>query len=71
MKVNTIEHNGLSDNELQHEYSAYRSLEKALEVIGLFVSFPVLTVTEISKKLGYPKSTISGLLKTFCKFEIV
>ena len=70
MKIDTIEHNGLRDHELQQQYSAYRSLEKALEVLGLFVQFPVLTVTEISKKLGYPKSTISGLLKTFCKYEI-
>jgi IclR family acetate operon transcriptional repressor len=71
MKINTIERSALGNNALQNDYSAYRSLEKALEVLGLFVIFPVLTVTEISKKLGYPKSTISGLLKTFCKYEIV
>ncbi len=71
MKVNTIEHTNYSNNELHNDYSPYRSLEKALEVLGLFVIFPVLTVTEISKKLGYPKSTISGLLKTFSKYEIV
>ena len=71
MKIDTIEQYGVSQSELQSDYSPYRSLEKALEVLGLFVLFPVLTVTEISKKLGYPKSTISGLLKTFCKFDIV
>ncbi len=71
MKINTIEHSGLGHNELRYGYSPYRSLEKALEVLGLFATFPTLTVTEISKKLGYPKSTISGLLKTFSKYEIV
>lgn len=71
MKIDTIEQYGVSQGALQNDYSPYRSLEKALEVLGLFVLFPVLTVTEISKKLGYPKSTISGLLKTFCKFDIV
>ncbi len=71
MAIDTIERIGVGHNDLQNDYSPYRSLEKALEVLGLFVLFPVLTVTEISKKLGYPKSTISGLLKTFCKYEIV
>lgn len=70
MKSDTIEQ--VADKrDKQIVSSPYRSLEKALDVINLFNNFPVLTVTEISNKLGYPKSTISGLLKTLSKYELV
>jgi|YelNatPaOPRAMG01_1025707.scaffolds.fasta_scaffold13169_1 DNA-binding IclR family transcriptional regulator len=59
------------NNQANKPYSAYRSIEKALEVLGLFTKFPVLTVTEVSKRTGYPKSTISGLLNTLCKYNIL
>ncbi|MCL4557515.1 MAG: IclR family transcriptional regulator, partial [Deltaproteobacteria bacterium] len=69
MKVDTIEQTiGRVETSVS---SPYRSLEKALDVLNLFNTFSVLTVTEISRKLGYPKSTISGLLKTFGKYELV
>lgn len=70
MKVDTIEQM-TGKVESRGLSSPYRSLEKALDVLNLFNNFPVLTVTEISHKLGYPKSTISGLLKTFSKYELV
>lgn len=69
MDINTIEQNKVGIK--QNNFSAYRSLEKALDVLELFIFFPVLSVTEISRKTGYPKSTISGLLKTFCKYGVV
>jgi len=70
MKVDTIE-SIANKVERQPNHSPYRSLEKALDILGLFSNFPVLTVTGISSKLGYPKSTISGLLKTFCRYDLI
>ncbi|MGB9735398.1 MAG: IclR family transcriptional regulator [bacterium] len=69
MNINTIEQK--SQDAGQNGFSAYRSLEKALDVLELFTYSPILTVTEISKRTGYPKSTVSGLLKTFCKYGII
>ncbi len=68
MKIDTIEQ---IDNNKQPRYSPYRSLEKALDVLRFFSSYSISTVTEISRKLGYPKSTISGLLKTLSRYELV
>ncbi len=70
MKGYTIEQRAGS-TELGAAPSAYRSLEKALDVLSLFNTYSVLKVTEISRQLGYPKSTVSGLLKTFSKYELV
>lgn len=48
------------------------SVLKAIEIMDLFsAQEPRLTVTEISRRLGYPKSTVHNLLRTLAAEQFV
>lgn len=41
-----------------------QSVDRALRILGLFLDKETLTLTEISRKMDLPKSTVFGLLET-------